>query len=197
MSISSEGQSPTVKEVLILLGVGALVVASVAMPGLPMAAGSIVKIYKKRERDKREREWNRFNQFKLHQVLRRLYSQKTIEISEGNNQVCIKLTQKGHSRLLKYNLEEIMIEHPPRWDGKWRVIIYDIAKEKRVLSEIFRQFLTKMMFLKLQKSVYLTPYPCDKQIEFLRQYYGLDKEVLYLVVNKIENEEAYKKYFGL
>lgn len=90
-----------------------------------------------------------------------------------------------------------MIDKPPRWDGKWRLIIYDIRKEKRYLSEIFRSFLRKMEFLQLQRSVYLTPYKCDEQIEFLRQYYGLDKEVLYLVVEKIENEKAYKDYFGV
>lgn len=190
-------KNPTVRDVLLLLGVGTLVVGTIAIPALPMAVKPVIDFYKQRKHQKEAKEWARFNQWRLRKILKRLYDQKTVEIIENGDKSCIRLTEKGKIRVLSYKLEEIMIKRPPKWDGKWRIIIYDIQKEKRLLSEIFRRFLRKMEFLKLQKSVYLTPYPCDKQIEFLRQYYGLGEEVLYLVVEKLENEQAYKEYFIL
>lgn len=190
-------ENPTVRNVLLLLGVGTFIAASLIVPTLPMASKPIVDIYKKKKREKEQKELARFNQWRLHQTLKRLYAQKVIEITEKDGESCIKLSSQGQTKLLKYTLEEMMIDHPPRWDGKWRLIIYDVPKARRVFAETFRRFLKKIECLKLQKSVYLTPYPCDSQIEFLRQYYGLGEEVLYLVVAKLENEKIYKTYFGL
>jgi len=189
--------SPTVKEVLLILGVAGLVATSLAIPTLPMAVKPVVDYYKKKKKEQEFKEWEKFNQPRLKFLLKRLYQQKVVDFKDTNGQTIITLTEKGKKRVLSYQLEEIMIDKPPKWDGKWRVIIYDIRKERKILGDIFRRFLQRMQFLKLQKSVYITPYPCDEQIEFLRQYYGLGEEILYLIAQKIENEEVYKKYFGI
>ena len=108
----------------------------------------------------------------------------------------IKLTEKGHIQYLKYKLEEISLKGKP-WDGKWRVIIYDVGKLKKNAQENFRRILRQINFYRLQKSVYLTPYQCMKEIQYLREYFSIGDEVLVLEISKIENEEIYKKYFGL
>lgn len=195
--VSDTKIDPTTKEVLMLLGVGALILSSFVVPVLPMAVKPIIDFYERNERLKQHKVWNRFNQPRLKYLLKRLYKQKVVEIEDNEGESMVKLTDKGRRKLLKYKLEEIMIDKPPRWDGKWRIIIYDIKVQKRGLGEIFRSFLKKLEFLKLQKSIYLTPYSCKDQIEFLRQYHNLGEEVLYLEVNKLENEEVYKNYFGL
>ncbi|MDO8570351.1 MAG: hypothetical protein Q7R97_02100 [Candidatus Daviesbacteria bacterium] len=189
--------NPTVKEVLLILGVTGLVAGSLLVPALPMAVKPVVDYYKKKNKEKEFKEWEKFNQPRLKFLLKRLYQQKVVDFKDTNGQTVITLTDKGRKKVLSYQLEEIMINKPPKWDGKWRIIIYDIRKERKILGDIFRRFLQKMQFLKLQKSVYLTPYPCDEQIEFLRQYYGLGEEVLYVIAQKVENEGVYKKYFGL
>ncbi len=189
--------SPTVKDVLLILGVTGLIAGSLLIPTLPMAAKPIVDFYKKKNKEKEFKEWEKFNQPRLKFLLKRLYQQKVVDFKDINGQAIITLTDRGKKKVLSYQLEEIMIDKPPKWDGKWRVIIYDIKKERKILGDIFRRFLQKMQFLKLQKSVYITPYPCDEQIEFLRQYYGLGEEILYIIAEKIENGEVYKKYFGL
>lgn len=190
-------KNPTTKEILMLLGIGVFIGASFIFPGLPLAAKPFVDYQRRKRREESWKNWNRFNKPRLRSLLKRLYQQKVVEISEEDGEGIVKLTDKGKHKLLKYKLEEIMIHKPKRWDGKWRLVIYDIKKQKRFLSEVFRNFLKKMEFWKLQKSVYLTPYPCKEQIEFLRSYYGLSAEILYLEVNKIENEEVYKNYFGI
>lgn len=55
----------------------------------------------------------------------------------------------------------------------------------------------KLKMLRLQKSVYLYPYPCHDELEFLRQYFDVGEAVLYLTVRFVESEEVYRQYFGL
>jgi phenylacetic acid degradation operon negative regulatory protein len=84
-----------------------------------------------------------------------------------------------------------------KWDGKWRIIIYDIFSGKKQERELFRKTLKQLRFLQLQKSIYLTPFPCYDEIEYLRQVCDVGKEVIMLTVSGLENESVYKEYFNL
>lgn len=192
-----EKQYPSPKEVLKLLGAGVLITACFVAPGLPLAIGAFAKGEREKEWKKLRKEWKKYNLSRLKQTLKRLYEQKTIEVVETKDGPIVKLTNKGKLRLLRYKLEEMQIKKPLIWDRKWRLIIYDIPKKKKKAQEVFRRILKGMKFLQLQKSVYLCPYPCEKEIEFLRELYGIGKYVVMLVVEKIENDKAYREYFGL
>ena len=82
-------------------------------------------------------------------------------------------------------------------DGKWRVIIYDVANLKRYQRDLFRQTLERLKLRRLQESVYLTPFVCEDEIEYLRQAFQIGNEVQILKVSKLENEKAYREYFGI
>ena len=75
--------------------------------------------------------------------------------------------------------------------------MYDISDRKKGSRDVLRDTLQRLGFLKLQESVYLFPYPCGDEIEFLRTYYRLDSDVTMLVTSKIEYDEAYRQYFGI
>jgi len=62
---------------------------------------------------------------------------------------------------------------------------------------LFQKALKKLNFLRIQKSVYICPYPCFDEIEYVRQLYNLGGEVTVLTVTGLENQQAYKEYFGL
>ncbi len=143
------------------------------------------------KRRKDEKEWERYNASRLKILIKSLHEQKVIEIVDGG----IKVTEKGKQRVLKYKLEDLELKRVR--DGKWRVIVYDVANLKRYQRDLFRETLNRLKLFKLQESVYLTPFVCDQEIEFLRQTFDIGKEVMILKVKEIENEEAYKKYFGL
>lgn len=188
---------PRVKDILGLLGAGTFLSACLVFPGLPIVVKAAMDSYQGAEQKKRFREWERFNLWRLRASLKRLRNQKVVKIVERNGEPMVVLTKKGKTRYLKYKLEEIIIKKPPKWDGRWRLVIYDIAKYKRNTQQAFREILKKLKFFRLQKSVYLYPYTCYEEIEFLRQYYGIGDDVIILIVEGIENESVYKKYFGL
>ncbi|MBI2327767.1 hypothetical protein HYU92_05620 [Candidatus Curtissbacteria bacterium] len=187
---------PKVKDVLLLLGTGTFLAASIFFPGLPMAAKPIIEIVKESQYQKRQKEWAKFNPWRLKQIVKRLQQQKLVEIIDKNGIPAVKITKQGKQKILKYNLDEIELDKTS-WDGKWRIIIYDIFSKKRQERELFRKTLRHMEFFKLQRSVYLTPYPCRDQIEYLRQVLSIPSEVIIITVSGIENEIAYRQYFGL
>lgn len=195
--MQSKQKNPKAKEIIQLLGVGAVLIATFVFPALPLAAKPILDFYRKKEIEDHKSRWKKYNKSKLVYLLKRLQMQKMVEVIDDNGIPVLKLTEKGKTKYLKYNLEQLKLFRPTSWDGKWRIIIYDIQKEKRQLSEIFRKQLRDLSFLKLQKSVYLTPYPCKNEIEYLRQIHNLPAEVIYLEAETIENASAYKTYFGL
>ena len=82
-------------------------------------------------------------------------------------------------------------------DGKWRLIVYDVAELRKGERELFRLMLKKLKCFPLQESVYLTPFVCDDEIEYLRNIFNIDTEVKVIKVSGLENEIAYRKYFGL
>lgn len=178
---------PTVREVITLLGVGTLLTAGIIFPGL----GVVFKEYNKHKIERDRKEWSKFNLWRLRQVIKRLEQQKVIEITDD----LVQITDKGRKKILKFKLEEMVLKKET--DGRWRLIIYDIADLKKYQRELFRSFLKKLKLLPIQESVYLTPFKCEEEIEYLRQLFGIGNEVLVLKVVELENEQAYKDYFGI
>lgn len=187
---------PNTKEIIYLLGMGVILTATIFMPGLGYVARMVDKAKRDYEWKESQRQWKKFNPHILKRNLKRLRDQKIVEIIEKDGQEIVKLTQKGHAKYLKFSLEELSL-NGKRWDGKWRIVIYDIAKFKKNQVNAFRNILKYINFFRLQKSVYLTPYPCDEQIAYLREYFGIGDEVLLIRADRIENEGVYKQYFGI
>lgn len=194
--MENKDQYPSTKEIIYLLGMGALLTGTIVMPGLGYIAGSLHKWKKQYDWKQREKEWKKFNLRLLRKNLKRLQKQKIIEIVGNNGQEIIKLTQKGKTKYLTFKLEVLSLKGKV-WDGKWRLVIYDISKLKKSAQESFRRILKQINFLPLQKSVYLTPYQCFEEIEYLREYFNLSEEVLLLEISKLENDVYYKQYFGI
>ena len=178
---------PKVKEVLKLLSAGVLLTSAFLMPGTAI----LIKEYEKIKKEKDEKEWKKFNIWRLRQTIKRLQSQKDVEVVEGQ----VKITDKGKNKLLNFDIEEIKLNE--KTDGKWRIIVYDISNRRRFQRDIFRDTLKRLKFYRLQESVYLTPFICEDEIEYLRQAFQIGDEVQILTVSKLENEKAYREYFGI
>src|SRR3989344_7059632 len=74
---------------------------------------------------------------------------------QGEKKIYIQLTPKGNLKVL---LAKAKIQKQQKWDGKWRLVIFDIPENKRELRDKFRTLLKKNNFYKLQHSVFFHPY---------------------------------------
>lgn len=182
-----------VKHILGLIGTAGVVGLALVAP----SAAILAKPFLDDQRKKQNNAWKQYNPALLRASLRRLHEQKYVEITKQNGEEVVVLADAGKRRILKFALDELAIEKPKYWDGHWRMIIYDVENSKRRLRDVFRSALKSLGFLQLQKSVWVYPYPCEKQTTFLKEYYGVGNEVLYVVATTLEDDSPYKVYFGL
>ncbi len=134
----------------------------------------------------------------LNRVVERLKQQGLIVFEKnGKGQNCARLTSKGKQLLKKYELKDLEIKKPRRWDGKYRVIIFDIKEGKRQTRDELRIWLNHLGFIRLQNSVWVFPYECQEVIVLLKSHFHIGKEVLYLTVESIENDTWVKKVFDI
>ncbi len=111
--------------------------------------------------------------------------------------VTVNITQKGMVRALTYRLDSMQLKKPNRWDKKWRVVIFDIPEKYRGIRDIFRMRLRQLGLYQFQKSIYVSPFACSQEIEFLRELYGIPFTVKYMLVEKIEDDEFLRERFDL
>lgn len=85
-----------------------------------------------------------------------------------------------------------------RWDGKWRLVLFDIPTELRTARDALRHLLKRLGFVQLQKSAWIYPYDCAEEIRFLRSFFNISEEQLrYIVVEQIGEDSTYRKRFKL
>ena len=108
----------------------------------------------------------------------------------------LRLTQAGERALRQLTLSEA-VRKPLRWDGKWRVLIFDIPEQRKILREKIRSFLSTVGFIHLQHSVWIYPYYCEDLITLLKADLHVGKDVLYMIVDSLESDGALRKKFDL
>jgi DNA-binding transcriptional regulator PaaX len=139
------------------------------------------------------KDLSKFNPYYIKRTLNRLVDQGFVETGDEGYQ----LTVRGKRWLLKYTLEDLSIRKPAKWDGRWRMVIYDVARNRASQRTLFRGTLKNLGFFNVQESVWLHPYPCEKEIHFLKDFCGMGENVIYIIAHKIENDGAYRKHFDL
>jgi len=180
-----------VETVLKFIGAGALLGASIVAPNLIRLAKPIIDDLTAEE------PWERYNIRHLKRTLGRLEKQNLVVKYISGNQQVVELTEAGRRKIYKFALDEIKIKSPRSWDGTWWMISYDIPEEFKNLRDAIREYLEVWGFYKIQESVFLHAYPCQKEVEFLRGYLGVGKYVRVFRVSKIENDAAFREYFNV
>lgn len=135
------------------------------------------------------------------QISSAMYSikrQKLIEyVCDKNGKTIVKITKKGEIKLRAFDVELMKINKPKKWDGKWRLVIFDIPMRFTKGREALRYHLKELNFFQFQKSAWIYPYPCEDEIIFIADFFGVRKCVEVLTVESILRDEKLKKYFHL
>ena len=79
------------------------------------------------------------------------------------------------------------IPRPQRWDGKYRIVFFDIPNEKREARDELRQELRAMGFYQFQKSVLAHPFPCEKEVAALITQLGVYDYVEICTIENLRN----------
>ncbi len=108
----------------------------------------------------------------------------------------IKLTHKGQLETLLLKAKQGVNCHG-KWDGKWRLVIFDIPEDAREKRNEFRILLKKNSFKGLQASVFISPYPLNREaITYLRES-KLIQYIRILKVEEMDSDKDLKRHFNL
>jgi hypothetical protein len=144
------------------------------------------------------RELKRVKKDYLNNAIRRLYRSKLVDIKETQDgKTILVLSEEGKKRMLIYNLETLKLKRQDRWDGHWRIIIFDIPERLKYEREWLSRKLKEIGMYQLQKSVYVYPFECKNELDFIIEYFGLRPYVRFGLLKEIDNELHLRKIFDL
>lgn len=177
--------SDLAKTTLSIIGTVGIVVIALTVPNALGAFGKLY--YSGRKYDKR--------QFK--QSLNYLKKRKLVTIAQAGDKTVIRLTKNGKSKLLKYKLDDISIKPQKNWDRKWRLVCFDIPEKKKANRVLFQRKLREIGFIQIQKSLYITPYPCEDEIDFIKELFEIRPFVRLVTAQDIGRQADLVKLFNL
>jgi DNA-binding transcriptional regulator PaaX len=144
------------------------------------------------------KEFEKINRQALKRAVNSLYTSRLIEEKHHRDgTTTIILSENGKKKALSFDLDNIKINTAKKWDSKWRIVMFDIPEKLKKVRESLRFHFKTMGLLEFQKSVFISPYPCDKEVEFTLEFYNARKYVRFILAESIDNELHFKNKFGL
>lgn len=178
--------SPTKRKVLSLLWTGLAL-------GLTPSPQNHFYIFKELAK-----EWEAIERDYLYRIMREFYHERLVDWREQRDgSIRVVLSEKGKKRALEYNFEKMKIKIPDKWDGKWRIVFFDIPEKFRAARNALRDKLKELGFREVQKSVFAFPYSCRDEIDFVVEFFNVRAFVRYAEMIHPTNEAELKLKFGL
>ncbi|KKS46220.1 MAG: Phenylacetic acid degradation operon transcriptional regulator, paaX family [Parcubacteria group bacterium GW2011_GWA1_47_8] len=107
------------------------------------------------------------------------------------------LTPTGKERAMRYKIKNMTIRRQKKWDGLWRIVMFDIPEDKKLARRAISHAIQKLGCLQYQKSVFITPYPCEKEIDFAGECFGVRKYIRIITAKDVEGINSIKKHFNV
>ncbi len=105
----------------------------------------------------------------------------------------LQTTKSGSERLMKLDFNYLEMNEP--WDGKWRMVMYDIPEEKKTAREHIRRLVKQLGFVQLQRSIWIHPLPCLNQFEKIKEANGLENTLILIETENIAGVEKFQNHF--
>ena len=141
--------------------------------------------------------WKDINERELKLAIKRLYESKLVsKVKNSDKTVSFVLSEGGKKIVLTYNIDKIKIQKT-KWDGKWRIVTFDIPEKLKPVREDIREYLKKFGFREFQRSTFIIPFECRKEVEYLVEFFNIRRYVRYMEVGYIDNELDIKHEFRL
>lgn len=136
--------------------------------------------------------------YQYSETINRMEEKGLIQFVNKYGELKITISPKGNKvirNLMLYDYKQL--KRPAKWDGKWRMVMFDIPEDKTKLRNIIRFHLKKVGFLQIQGSVWIYPYPCEEIVTIIKTNFNFDDEVIYLTTSSFDKDLKFKKLFKL
>jgi len=170
--------------VLKTVAVGGIAVSVLALPGL----AQVLSMFAPK---------NKYDRNRINRSYYNLKKQNYIRVYKKDGKDVVEITKEGRKKILQYDFENLKLKKQKKWDGLWRVVMFDIPEDNKNARRALSNKLKSIGFYKFQKSVFIYPYKCGDEIQFVANYFKVKRYVKCMLVNEIEDVVRLKKIFGL
>mgnify|MGYP001604048512 CR=1 FL=1 len=170
-----------VAEVVLILLIGAGVLVALALaPGI----GAALKLIDPNPRKA---------MLKAERSLRSLVKAgKIAQTSKG-----YRITKNGELELARRKFDAYRFPAKLKWNGKWRVICFDIPEKRKYVRHVLQRKLVEIGCYRLQDSVFVTPHKCADMLKLAHDAFHLHKYVRGMVVTQVDDEQSLLGHFKL
>ena len=108
-----------------------------------------------------------------------------------------RLAPRGAALLNEEKIWALTIPTPKKWDGKWHMVLFDIPVTKGKQRNAFRARLKSLGLVLYQHSVWVYPYPLEKTVRHISDFYKISSYVLFAIAEELNGENKLKIKFNL
>ena len=176
-------------DVLLMVAAGPIILASLFLPNAPQMLKPLLKLH---------RNWNKIKRQRIYEAIGRLNKKRLVELDQRGNELYLKITENGKKLIKNFDYDNIELPYDKKWDKKWRMIIFDIPEKKSKERRAFSVKLKDLGFYPLQESVFIYPYDCRDEIDFICNFLSIDNYVNYCTLETLDKKEGdLRKFFDL
>ena len=89
------------------------------------------------------------------------------------------------------------INIPPKWDGFWRIVIFDVPEKFKKARNAFERKNKRPRLFRCKKACSFIRLNAGTEIDFVSEFFGTGKFVHYIVAKELDGEKFLKQHFGL
>ncbi len=138
----------------------------------------------------------RYSREQIQRGLHYLKQKKFVAFPARSPKGRVLLTKLGLRRLNQIKFQKIRLTETS-WDGKWRLLTFDIPEKQSGLRQTFRRKLKELGFFHFQRSVFVIPTECEREIGLITDYLNIAHCVHLLVANRFHGDKQLVKKFNL
>lgn len=127
----------------------------------------------------------------------RLVTKGQAQWIERGGKKYLRLTEAGRRALAFEQAKVTLTNQKKKWDGRWRMVVFDIPERRRCIRIRLRAHMSEIGFVRLQDSVWVYPYDCEDFIALLKAELKIGKDVLYAIADTIEHDRTIRSHFRL
>ncbi|MBI2635262.1 MAG: CRISPR-associated endonuclease Cas2 [Parcubacteria group bacterium] len=174
------------RDVLFIAASGTLILSSLFAPNVAQLLKPLMRW---------RRNWDKIDKRRIHDAVKRLNNKRLVELVEKGDNIYVKITANGRNLLKRFDYDDIELLNTKEWDKKWRLVIFDIPEKKKKERNALSNKLRDLGLYHLQESVFVYPYDCQNEIDFICEFLSISRYVNYCTVESIDKREGDLRQF--